>query len=44
MAYLTASPDGASAVNVAGKMTRQMMEEALKVDLGADGSFQQHAG
>lgn len=44
MVYLTAWTDGASAVNVAGKMTRQMLEEALKVDLGADSSLQQHAG
>jgi hypothetical protein len=45
MVYLTASPDGASAVSVAGKMTRQMLEEALKVDLGTGISLQgQHAG
>ncbi|HEY7145021.1 MAG TPA: hypothetical protein VH637_12310 [Streptosporangiaceae bacterium] len=33
MVYLAASPNGASAVSVADKMTRQMLEEALKVDL-----------
>lgn len=45
MVYLAASPDGASAVSVAGKMTRQMLEEALKVDLGAESNLQeQHAG
>ena len=44
MIYLTASPDGASAVSVAGKMTRQMLEEALKADLGTHISLQgQHA-
>jgi hypothetical protein len=45
MVYLAASPDGASAVSVADKMTRQMLEEALKVDLGTGISPQgQHVG
>ena len=45
MAYLAASPDGASAASVAGKMTQQMLEEALKVDLGANSTLQeQHTG
>jgi hypothetical protein len=45
MAYLAASPDGASAVSVADKMTRQMLEEALKVDIGTGINLQeQHAG
>jgi hypothetical protein len=35
----------ASVVSVADKMTRQMLEEALKIDLGADINLQgQHAG
>ena len=45
MIYLAASPDGASAVSVADKMTRQMLEEALKVDLGTGIGLQgQHVG
>ncbi len=45
MVYLAASPDGASAVSVADKMTRQMLEEALKVDLATGISLQgQHVG
>jgi hypothetical protein len=45
MVYLAASPHGASAVSVADKMTRQMLEEALKVDLGTGIDLQeQHAG
>jgi hypothetical protein len=42
MAYLTACPDGGSAVSAADKMTRQMLEEALKADLGADIELQDH--
>ena len=45
MVYLAASPEGASAVSVADKMTRQMLEEALKVDIGTGINLQeQHAG
>lgn len=40
--YLAASPDGAGAVRSADKMTRQMLEEALKVDLGAEVELQEH--
>jgi hypothetical protein len=40
MVYLAAFPEGASAVSVAGKMTRQMLEEAHKVDPGVDSSLQ----
>jgi len=44
MVYLAASPQGASAVSVADKMTRQMLEEALKVDIGTGINLQeQHA-
>ena len=42
MVYLTACPDGASAARAADKMTRQMLEEALKVDLGAEFELQEH--
>ena len=42
MIYLAACPDGASAVSAADRMTRQMLEEALKVDLGADIELQDH--
>jgi hypothetical protein len=43
MIYLAVSPNGASAVSVADKMTRQMLEEALKVDLGTSiGLREQH--
>jgi hypothetical protein len=42
MAYLAASPNGASAVIAADRMTRQMLEESLKVDLGADFELQEH--
>jgi hypothetical protein len=41
MIYLAASPNGASAVSVADKMTRQMLEEALKVDLGTSISLRE---
>ncbi len=41
MIYLAASPNGASAVSVADKMTRQMLEEALKVDLGTNISLRE---
>jgi hypothetical protein len=45
MVYLAASPEGASAVSVAYKMTRQMPEEALKVDIGTGINLQeQHVG
>jgi hypothetical protein len=45
MVYLAASPVGSSAVSVADKMTRQMLEEALKVDLATGISLQgQHVG
>lgn len=45
MVYLAASPDGASAVSVADKVARQILEEALKVDLGTSISLQgQHVG
>jgi hypothetical protein len=40
MVYLAASPEGASAVSVADRVTRQMLEEALKVDLGTGISLQ----
>jgi hypothetical protein len=42
MVYLTAWPDGAGAVSAADRMKRQMLEEALKVDLGADIELQEH--
>jgi hypothetical protein len=42
MIYLTACPDGAGAVSAADRMTRQVLEEALKVDLGADIELQEH--
>jgi hypothetical protein len=42
MVYLTTCPDGAGAVSAADRMTRQMLEEALKVDLGADVELQDH--
>ena len=42
MVYLAACSDGAGAVNAAERMTRQMLEEALKVDLGADIGLQNH--
>ncbi len=42
MVYLARCPDGASAVSAADRMTRQMLEEALKVDLGADFELQEH--
>ena len=42
MVYLAACPDGASAVSAADRMTRQMLEEALKVDLGTDMELQDH--
>jgi hypothetical protein len=42
MVYLAACPDGAGAVSAAERMTRQMLEEALKVDLGADVGLQNH--
>ena len=42
MVYLAACPDGAGAVSAADRMTRQMLEEALKVDLGADIELQEH--
>jgi hypothetical protein len=45
MVYLAACPGGPGAVSAADRMTRQMLEEALKVDLGADIELQnQHAG
>ena len=42
MVYLTSCPDGASAASAADRMTRQMLEETLKVDLGADIELQEH--
>jgi hypothetical protein len=42
MVYLAACPDGAGAVSAAERMTRQMLEEALKVDPGADVGLQNH--
>jgi hypothetical protein len=42
MVYLAACPDGASAASAADRMTRQMLEEALKVNLGADIELQDH--
>jgi hypothetical protein len=42
MVYLTACPDGAGAVSGADRMTRQMLEEALKVDLDTDIELQDH--
>jgi hypothetical protein len=42
MVYLTACPDGAGAVSAADRMTRQVLEEALRVDLGADIELQAH--
>jgi hypothetical protein len=42
MVYLAAYSDGAGAVSAADRMTRQMLEEALKVDLGADIELQDH--
>ena len=42
MVYLTSCPDGASAASAADRMTRQMLEEALKADLGADIELQDH--
>ena len=42
MVYLAACPDGASAASAADKITRQMLEEALKADLGADIELQDH--
>ena len=42
MIYLAACPEGASAASAADRMTRQMLEEVLKVDLGADIELQEH--
>jgi hypothetical protein len=42
MVYLTAWPDGAGAVSAADRMTRQMLEEALKIDLGTDIELPEH--
>jgi len=42
MVYLAACPDGVTAVSAADRMTRHMLEEALKVDLGADIELQDH--
>ncbi len=42
MVYLAACPDGAGTVSAADRMTRQMLEEALKVDLGANIELQAH--
>ncbi len=42
MVYLAACPDGAGAVSAADRMTRQILEEALKVDLDTDIELQEH--
>jgi hypothetical protein len=42
MVYLTACPDGAGAVSAADRMMRQMLEEALKIDLDTDIGVQDH--
>ena len=42
MVYLTACPDGAGAVSAADRMMRQMLEEALKIDLDTDIELQDH--
>jgi hypothetical protein len=42
MVYLVARPDGVGAVSTAGRLTRQMLEEALKVDLGMGIELQNH--
>ena len=42
MVYLAARPDGVGAVSTAGRLTRQMLEEALKVDLGTGIELQNH--
>jgi hypothetical protein len=42
MSYFTSDRGGASSTTVADRMTRQMLEEALKVDLGADIKLRSH--
>jgi hypothetical protein len=42
MVYLAAYSNGASAVSAADRMTRQMLEEALKVNLDTDIELQDH--
>lgn len=42
MVYLAARPDGVGAVSTAGRGTRQMLKEALKVDLGTGIELQNH--
>ena len=45
MVYLAACPDGASTASAADRMTRQMLEEALKADLDSGIELQEdHAG